>query len=84
MGMGIPAFKTDEWRVSNEFPDSDVVQIIRDEVVDFEEEGKDQCLMSDHDLERTEAEGRSRKQAISAASTLSRQGPPTKRAHQGL
>jgi len=82
--MGIPAFKTDEWRVSNEFPDSDVVQIIRDEMVDFEEEGEDQGMMSDHDLERTEADGRSRKRAISAASTLSRQGSPTKRAYHGL
>jgi hypothetical protein len=40
--MGTPTFKTDEWRVSNEFPDSDVVQIILDELADSDEEGEDQ------------------------------------------
>ena len=38
--MGILTFNTDEWRVSNEFLDGDVVQVIRDEMADSEEEGE--------------------------------------------
>ena len=33
--------KIEEWRDSNEFPDSNVIQIIRDEMVDSGEEGED-------------------------------------------
>jgi hypothetical protein len=51
--MSIPTFMTDEWRVSIKFPDSDVVQIIRDEMADSDEEDGDH----DHDLERTDVEG---------------------------
>jgi len=52
---GIPTFKTDEWRVSNEFPDSDIVQIIRDEMVDemvdSGEEGEDPGMVSEHNTD---------------------------------
>jgi hypothetical protein len=59
--MGTPTFKTDKWRVSNEFLDSDVVQIIRDELADSDEEGEDQGMLIEYDLERTDVEGRARK-----------------------
>ena len=79
--MGIPTFKTDEWRVSNEFPDSDVIQIIRDEMADSEE-GEDPI---EHNAEQeVPAEQRARKRAMSTVSTQSRQGSPTKRTHHGL
>ena len=83
--MGIPTFKTDEWRVSNEFPDSDVVHIIQDEMVDSGEEGEDPGVMSDHEIDQEVAlELRARKRAMSTISTLSRQGSPTKRSHHGI
>jgi hypothetical protein len=92
--MGIPTFKTDEWRVSNEFPDSDVVQIIRDEMVDSGEEGEDpgpggmsrMTRMSEHNDAEQEVvvERHARKRTMSTVSTLSRQGSPTKRTHHGL
>ncbi|KIJ89751.1 hypothetical protein K443DRAFT_15818 [Laccaria amethystina LaAM-08-1] len=58
--MGIPTFSTDEWRVSNEFPDSDVVQIIEDEMVDSEEEGEDPGI-SKHNAEQDGVESQARK-----------------------
>lgn len=79
--MGIPVLKTEAWRVSNEFPDSDVVQVIQEEMVDSGEEGD---IMIDHDVEREAVGGRSRKRAMSTVSTLSRQGSPTKKAHHRL
>ena len=66
-----------EWRDGNEFPDSDVIQIIRDEMVDSEEEGEDPGIMGQETIER-----HSRKRAMSTVSTLSRQGSPTKKTHQ--
>ena len=80
--MGIPTLKTDEWRVSNKFPDSDVIQIIRDEMADSEEEGEDPI---EHNAEQeVPAEQRARKRTMSTVSTQSRQGSPTKRTHHGL
>lgn len=44
MAWGIPTFKTEEYRDSNEFPDSDLIQINRDKVVDSRDEGeRKQC-----------------------------------------
>ena len=46
--MGIPTFKTDEWRDFNQFPDSDTIQIIQDEMVDSGEEVEDPGVMKEH------------------------------------
>ena len=84
--MGIPTIKTDEWRDANEFPDSDAIQIIRDEMVDSKEEGEDpgHGMGSEHNDEHEAVDSRqARKRAMSTVSTLSRQGSPTKRTHHG-
>ena len=82
--MGIPTFKTDEWRDFNQFPDSDAIQIIRDKMVDSGEEGEEPGVMKEHNVEQGEdqVERHARKRAMSTVSTLSRQGSPTKRTHQ--
>ena len=88
--MGIPTLKTSEWRDSNEFPDSDVIQIIRDEMVDSGEEGENPAgMMSEHNVEQetvefdSESHTWARKRAMSTVSTLSRLGSPTKKTHHG-
>ena len=80
--MGIPTLKTDEWRDFNEIPDSDVIQIIREEMVDSGEEGEDPGIMSENNAGQETVERHARKWAMSTVSTLSRQGSPTKKTHQ--
>ena len=46
------AVKTDEWRVLNEIPDSDVVEIIRDEMADSGEEEENPGVMSNREVEQ--------------------------------
>jgi hypothetical protein len=81
--MGIPALDPDKWRISSDFPDSDVVHIIRDEIADSEGEDKDQSMMNGQDVDQEAVGGHARKRAMSTVSTLSRQGSPTKRTHHG-
>ena len=83
--MGVPTFKMDEWRDSNEFPDSDAIQIIRDQMVDSREleECEDPGVMREYGAEQgaVQIERQARKRAMSTVSTQSRQGSPTKRTH---
>jgi hypothetical protein len=70
--MGIPALDTDKWRISNNFPDSDVVHIIRDKIAESEGEGEDQSMMNGQDIDQEAVGGHARKRAMSTVSTLSR------------
>ena len=83
--LGIPTFKTDEWRDSNESPDGDVIQIIQDEMVDSGQESE-AGMMGEHNAKQDTlaVERLAQKQGMSTVSTLSRQGSPMKKTHHGL
>ena len=90
--MGIPGFKTDEWRTYRQVPDSDVVYQIEDEMVSSKGEVEDGgILLDDNEETRThgvmpvtsELERESRKRGLSIVSTRSRQGSPTKKIQLG-
>ena len=67
--MGIPPFKTDEQRVLNKLPNSDVVEIIQDKVANSREEEENLGVVSYHEVEQ-----HAQKWAKSTTSSLSRQG----------
>lgn len=82
MLMGIPQEMTERWRADNQVLDSDDIQIIRDEEIDADEESVEEEPDFIYEEEEEARLSISRKRGISAASTTSRQGSPTKR-HQG-
>ena len=50
--IDIPPFKTNEWRVLNKIPDSDVVENILGEMADSREEEKNPGVMSNCEVEQ--------------------------------